>query len=481
MRALLRSACEAWSQADHNPLLVLTAHCPCESPQGVWALYDAKLGGPLLHWAPPATYAEDGFTVAGRGEATRISVQGMDSFFAIRTAAESLFSEVIDYREDGCTEAPRPRLYGGFRFMPNASYERASSLTQPGELRTAQAEDPWKAFPDAGFALPRWSLLRRGDACYLQLAVRAARLRDLRPIESELCAIEQALASQAASAAASPHMPRFLNLQELSEERFYTLIDAALAAIAAGELVKVVAARKSLLEAECPFAPVAALRALAASYPECNRFAFEREEAVFLGATPELLALRKGRRLKTAALAGTKPRWPSEDDTQAKEFLLGNGKERREHAYVVAAILKTLQGLCSEAPEVGATTSRSLRNVHHLYTPISGTLRESAHILDLVAALHPTPAVCGLPRERAARFITTHEPASRGMYAAPVGWFDGQGDGAFWVAIRSALLVQNRAWLYAGAGVVAGSNPEQEYRETAAKQQAMLDALSGRS
>jgi isochorismate synthase len=245
--------------------------------------------------------------------------------------------------------------------------------------------------------------------------------------------------------------------------------------------VKVVAARRSLVAAERPFAPVAILRNLSEAYPDCSRFALERGGAVFLGATPELLALRSGRTIRTEALAGTRARTQAGDDDFARDSLLGDDKERREHAHVISAIVEALTRLCAEAPHVDKTSVRSLRNVHHLCTPICGTLRADTHVLDLVTALHPTPAVCGLPQKEAARFIAAHEPVSRGMYAAPVGWFDGRGDGCFRVAIRSALLRENRAWLYAGAGIVAGSDPQKEYRETAVKQRVMLSALSDRA
>jgi menaquinone-specific isochorismate synthase len=113
----------------------------------------------------------------------------------------------------------------------------------------------------------------------------------------------------------------------------------------------------------------------------------------------------------------------------------------------------------------------------HLRTPIAARLAKRAHVLDLVAALHPTPSVGGVPTDRAIEWITRNEPDPRGWYAGPVGWFDAEGDGEFAVALRCGLLRGNRAWIYAGAGIVRDSDPAMEYAETNIKQTALLRAL----
>ena len=120
-------------------------------------------------------------------------------------------------------------------------------------------------------------------------------------------------------------------------------------------------------------------------------------------------------------------------------------------------------------------------NVQHLYSPLTGTLTADSHILELVERLHPTPASGGLPRQSALSLIRTHESFDRGWYAGPVGWIDGKGGGEFAVAIRSALLRQNEARLYAGCGIVAGSDPQREYEESRLKLQPMLWALNGKT
>ncbi len=176
--------------------------------------------------------------------------------------------------------------------------------------------------------------------------------------------------------------------------------------------------------------------------------------------------------MSTQALAGS----IAADLENAGETLLSSSKDRQEQEMVVRAIASALEPLCQTLDVAETPTPRTLRHVMHLCTPIEGTLAARKHALDLVKALHPTPAVGGTPRERALQWIAECED-NRGWYAAPVGWFDAEGDGHFAVAIRSALFTGSDALVYAGAGIVADSDPALEYQETGLKQRAILDAL----
>jgi salicylate biosynthesis isochorismate synthase len=190
---------------------------------------------------------------------------------------------------------------------------------------------------------------------------------------------------------------------------------------------------------------------------------------------------KKGDRLRTEALAGTRQLDPHVDRTAAlalaAEELYGSGKDLEEHAHVVRGIVEALQSIASGRrlppwPEV-----RGLTGLAHLCSAIEADLRPGLGPLETLAALHPTPAVGGLPREAALRFLSSAEPVERGWYAGPVGWVTLDGDAQIAVGIRSALLGRDRAWLYAGAGIVLASNPEDEYRETEAKLRRLSSAL----
>ncbi|HEY8552797.1 MAG TPA: isochorismate synthase [Thermaerobacter sp.] len=260
-------------------------------------------------------------------------------------------------------------------------------------------------------------------------------------------------------------------------------VAAALEAIAAGELAKVVLARRLRVRAGAAFDPGTVLRRLRAEYPECFVFAVAGDcsapggRSVFLGATPErLVRLREGR-LETAALAGSTARGATvaEDDELARA-LLGSPKEREEHALVVRMLRETLAPVCRVLQLPPEPRLLRLRNVQHLYTPVSGMV-DQVTVPQLVARLHPTPALGGWPRDRALAFIRRWEGGARGWYGGPVGWFDHRGEGEMAVAIRSGLLRGAEAWLFAGCGVVAGSDPEREWRETALKLRPLAAAL----
>jgi isochorismate synthase len=226
------------------------------------------------------------------------------------------------------------------------------------------------------------------------------------------------------------------------------------------------------------FDPAAVLRALGTRYNDCYLFAIDRGGRCFLGATPERLVRKSGALVKTTCLAGTTRRGgtPDEDEILGAD-LLASGKNRAEHAVVVHMIAGAMQAVCTDLQRPNTPTLLRLANVQHLYTPIVGRLRDGVSLLDLVARLHPTPAVGGFPRAAALAHIRAVEGMDRGWYAAPVGWLDARGDGEFAVALRSALLHGDTARLFAGCGIMADSEPDAEYAETLVKLRAMLSAL----
>ena len=198
-----------------------------------------------------------------------------------------------------------------------------------------------------------------------------------------------------------------------------------------------------------------------------------------VGATPELLVSRTGRHVVSHPLAGSAPRDVDPVvDQAARNSLAESEKDRREHALVAEFILDVLAPHCRSLAAPGGAQIRATRSMWHLGTHIEGELRDpSLSAADLAAMLHPTPAVCGVPRDRAAALISELEPMKRGFYAGAFGWCNRVGDGAWHVSIRCAELSGGNARLYAGAGIVPGSEPEAEVRETKAKFRAMLHAL----
>jgi menaquinone-specific isochorismate synthase len=252
------------------------------------------------------------------------------------------------------------------------------------------------------------------------------------------------------------------------------LVAAALEEIDRGDMRKVVLARRIDIEANRPFVVPDVLERLQALYPSCMIFHVDG----FLGASPELLISRTGDRVESHPLAGTVAR---SGDVHGDEILvaglMGSDKTRREHRLVVEAIAAALGPVCTtlDVPEVPSVMG--LRNVSHLATHLTGRLATAVSALELVARIHPTPAVGGSPTDAAVRYLQKAEGFDRGRYTGPVGWMDSRGDGCFALGIRCASVDGHRASIYAGNGIVAGSDPADELAETQLKLQALLAAL----
>jgi menaquinone-specific isochorismate synthase len=258
-------------------------------------------------------------------------------------------------------------------------------------------------------------------------------------------------------------------------------VATAVGRIGAGELAKVVLARDLLVSADAPLDPRRLLRRLADRFPDCWTFAVDG----LLGATPELLLRRTGRRLSARVLAGTAPRGAGADDQRLAEALINSAKDRAEHALAVDSLVRALEPYCRKLHAPAEPELLTLANVRHLASDVTGTQRRrgrrgAAGLLELIGAVHPTAAVCGTPTPDAAAVIAELEGMDRGRYAGPVGWLDARGDGEFGLALRCAELVgDDGARLFAGCGIVAGSDPAAELAETQSKFAAFQAALEG--
>jgi menaquinone-specific isochorismate synthase len=257
--------------------------------------------------------------------------------------------------------------------------------------------------------------------------------------------------------------------------RWRDAVAAAVTQMRAGELSKVVLAHDVVAEAQRPVDPRYLLRGLAANYPNCWVFSVDG----MVGATPELLVRRLGRRVDTRVLAGTG--WPHDGvspDAIATE-LLSSEKNRQEHAYAVQSMVEALRPFCSPLEVPSGPSVLRLHNVQHLATDIRGRLTGGQSVLRLAWLAHPTAAVGGTPTPDACRLINELEQMDRGRYAGPVGWVDAAGNGELGIALRCAEVSGRTVRLFAGCGIVADSDPDSEVREAAAKLVPMRDALAG--
>jgi menaquinone-specific isochorismate synthase len=254
-------------------------------------------------------------------------------------------------------------------------------------------------------------------------------------------------------------------------------VDTAVSRINSGELDKVVLARDIVAQLDEPIHIGSLLIRLNEAFPECWTFCVDG----LIGATPELLIRRDGEHVTSRVLAGTMRRSRDTDrDGQLAAELLDSDKDQEEHAYAVESVAAALATHCTDLNVPERPFILRLANVQHLATDVSGELVDAAPALALAASLHPTAAVCGTPTERATHVIKELEGMDRGRYSAPVGWIAANGDGEFGIALRCALIEsedRKTLRLFAGCGIVAGSDGESEVAESQAKFAAMKSAL----
>ncbi|MEM9949685.1 MAG: isochorismate synthase [Cyanobacteria bacterium P01_D01_bin.36] len=263
-------------------------------------------------------------------------------------------------------------------------------------------------------------------------------------------------------------------------ENFEQAVTGALQQVDQVQVHKVVLADVMDVEARQAVDVVRSLQTLRKNHPDCTVFSVGNGRGQsFIGASPErLLSINEGR-LTTDALAGSASRGKTtEADNELAQSLLNSEKERYEHQVVVKFIAEQLRSLGLDPRYTPTPQLLQLLHIQHLHTPMSATLdRTKVSPLDILAKLHPTPAVAGLPLKNACELIYKHENFDRGLYAAPLGWIDTEGNSEFIVGIRSALIDGCKARLYAGAGIVTGSEPAKELAEIKLKLQTLLNAL----
>lgn len=261
---------------------------------------------------------------------------------------------------------------------------------------------------------------------------------------------------------------------ERDGEHYRAIVASAVEDISAGVLDKVVLARGVRISGEIDVR--ATLARLADRYADCWTFSVHG----MIGATPELLVRRTGEQVMSRVLAGTVPR--SSDDRESGQLaddMVASEKAREEHAYAVMSVAQALGTHCTDLDVPARPSVLRLANVQHLATDVHAMLVDDTSVVAIAGALHPTAAVCGTPTERALQYILTHEGLDRGRYAGPVGWFDANGDGEFGIALRCGQLGPDGIELYAGCGIVAGSDPQSEFAESESKLAAMRWALTG--
>lgn len=450
-QSLLKAGREAALRGDSVPISVTVA-IPYVDPLSV---FERAAGEDRAFWEQPS----EALSMAAVGAAQQFTARGSDRFAEIDADWQRLIQSTIIEAPEGAPAGPI--ALGGFSF----DQKRESSSR-------------WQAFGDALLTLPHYLVVSKHGQSWLTVnEIGGLGSDDGAHAERRAAELGRLLIQQ--PAAQGEPVPVVGVEDELDADQWRLAAGAAIREISSGSIRKIVLAREAHASASARLDPAAILRRLRPDYHTSTLFAFARGDACFLGATPERLVRVDGTVVRADCLAGTIRCGASDDEAEALgRTLLADPKERHEHALVVEALRDVLLPRCSELVIPDAPVLLATKAVQHLHTPVEGTLKDGGNILDIVASLHPTPAAGGLPRDAALRLIREYEPFDRGWYAGPVGWVDGNGGGDFAVAIRSMLLTDDRATLFAGCGIVAGSEPEREYQESRLKMRPMLWALN---
>lgn len=376
----------------------------------------------------------------GIGEIASTTFKGSTRFIE----ANKSFKKIVDLIDwEAPPDAPPPRFASGFSFD-----------------ETSQNDD-WRFLGNSQLIFPRIQILRNGEDTWLTTTnATLEKMPDL--------------------PAPSPTQPTDTEPKKTAGEKdrdhYKNLVLTALNEIENGDLEKAVPCRSLFIEEKPEIQKL--LASLRNSYPACATFCISKNGKAFVGSTPERLASTTGGKLYTAALAGSAPRAADKAlDSALSQGLLTSPKEQNEHVLVVEEILRRLISLGLQPEATQETTILKLNGIQHLFTPIQSQLSSEISLFEAIDALHPTPAVSGHPLKRANELRLKYESFDRGWFAGPIGWLDILGSGEFRVALRSGLINEKGSTLFAGAGVVNGSDPERELIETDMKLKAMLDHI----
>ncbi|HEU5102161.1 MAG TPA: isochorismate synthase [Roseiflexaceae bacterium] len=446
------------AQRAGRPVLVSTVlRAPQCDPLDFFA-HGASLADERFFWSNPgAEYA-----IAGVEAAWTLGLAGARRFADAASAWRVLCEEALIDDPFG-VPGTGPLLIGGFSFDP----------LRPATLL-------WEGYPDGLLVLPRYVLTAADGAAWLTLNTVIEPESSLDAEVEHVARIYDLFDGDPLAKMLAPMGGIRRSEDVMPAEQWKAIVAQVEQNLRRGELGKVVLARQVQVEGRAPFDPAVVLDRLRADYADCFVFAVARGDRCFLGASPERLVRLRDGVVRATCLAGSIARGATpEQDQRLGAELMASAKDRAEHEFVVRAIIDALADVCGEQLPNRKPSLMKLRNVQHLFTPIVGRVAVGCDILDVVSRLHPTPAMGGVPREPALEMIRRFEGMARGWYAAPVGWMDARGEGEFAVAIRSALLRGAEASLFAGCGIVAGSDPDREYAESCLKLRPMLAALGG--
>jgi len=396
--------------------------------------------------------------ITSYGVANHLIVNGKDRFVKIQQFIQENTEKIIKVGDHNLSYST-PHFYCSFSFL--------------------DTPNPDSPFPGGTVFLPQFQVMRKKNnhALIINLAITKETNIELicEQIQYQINLISQAPTTITYRKSKLTEIP---GIEDKNALTFKKSVISALKSIAAKKFSKIVLAHSINVTLPEPFDYINSLAYLRKNHPDCYIFSTSNGKGKqFIGASPERLISIHKQQFVTDSLAGSAPRGKNlSEDTYFAKKLLRSEKEKREHQAVTDFILQRLWQLGLQ-PQQAPLQLLKLSNIQHLWTPIYSPLNANIHPLEILAQLHPTPAVAGVPTEIVCQEISRYESFDRSLYSAPIGWVDYQGNSEFIVGIRSALIDKNVATIYAGAGIVAGSEPQKEFEEIQLKLQSLLKAL----
>lgn len=440
-----------------RPILISEVH-KMDSIEPISFFYSGRERylGERFYWKDPSAEV----VLIGLGISKQIqSDQATDRFFHVEEEWKQFLKDSLifnPYKENGLG----PVMFGGFSFDP---HKPKTTL--------------WSKYADSLFHIPKFMLTIVEGQTFLTTNIVCTQNDDYTLFEKVINERVQLLNSPK-EIEIKP--AKLLETKEILPQEWKQSVDDVVEDLKTGSLKKVVLARELRLFFDQRVKAEVILKNLYNQQRDSFIFVFESNGDCFIGATPERLVKKQGNDVFSTCLAGSIKRGKTdEEDRMLGQTLLNDKKNLIEHGYVVEMIKEALEESCEEIILPDKPQLMKIRDIQHLYTPVIGKCQKDASLLLLVERLHPTPALGGLPKEEAIEKIREVEDLDRGFYAAPLGWCDYRGNGEFSVSIRSGLIQDKEASLFAGCGVVANSDSESEYLETSLKFRPMLRALGG--
>lgn len=420
------------------------------------AFYDVakQIRNERLFWTSTA----EAYTLVGAGSAIEI-IARHNRF----ETAEQIWNNLL---EDAVSNNPYDVPGTGIVAIGGAAFD-------PEKEKTAL----WVNFEPIRFTVPEYLLTEHEKDYYFTMNIVVREDDHPRQLANQLRREERKLLESLPKYGEDTHI---VGRHDISPNKWKQTVKLATNEIQQSHVDKIVLAREVRLKLDKEADSGNVIRKLLNTQPNSFIFSFEQGRDCFIGATPERLVKIRESSLFSTCLAGTAPRGETEEeDARISYHLFHDQKNRGEHDFVVQMMKKAIESYCTDIEIPDEPVVYPLKNLQHLYTPVTARLNEGNSILDIIKNLHPTPALGGTPREESVAFIREHELLDRGWYGAPVGWLDNRDNGEFAVAIRSGLIQGNEASLFAGCGVVKDSDPEEEFEETNIKLTPMLSVLEG--